>query len=194
MREQLFTLTRSQREELWRRYKQTEDRRVAERLHAILLLDEGRSAHDVSAILHLHPKTLKRWIHIFARSGIDALCTFNYVGNTPSLTPAHLQHLATWLDEHVRTTKEAIAWVQQQFGFDYTESGMLKLLKRLGYRYKKPAQVPSKADSDAQAAWLASYAQKGGRDGLRQGLFYRCSSLVAQCRACSWLDQAWNEG
>jgi hypothetical protein len=42
MREQLFTLTRSQRDDLWRRYKQTSDRRVAERLHAILLLDEIR--------------------------------------------------------------------------------------------------------------------------------------------------------
>lgn len=162
MHEKLFTLTRSQREELWRRYKQTDERRVAERVHAILLLDEGRSAHEVSAILHLHPKTLKRWIRIFAASGIDALCTLNYVGNLPSLTPTQLQHLTTWLDEQVRTTKEAIAFVQEQFGFDYTESGMLKLLKRLDYRYKKPTQVPAKAEPDAQAAWLASYAEKRG--------------------------------
>lgn len=162
MREKLFTLTRSQREELWRRYKQTDDRRVAERLHAILLLDEGRSARDVSAILHLHPKTLKRWIHTFATSGVDALCTFNYVGNTPSLTPAQLQQLTQWLDEGVRSTKQAIAFVHEHFTLEYTESGMLKLLKRLDYRYKKPAQIPSKADGEAQTAWLASYAEKRG--------------------------------
>ena len=162
MREQLFTLTRSQREDLWRRYKQTAERRVAERLHAMLLLDEGRSAHDVSAILHLHPKTLKRWIRIFASGGVEALTSFHYVGNTTSLTPAQLQQFSTWLDERVRSTKEAIAWIEEQFGFDYTESGMLKLLKRLGYRYKKPAQVPSKADRDAQAAWLTSYTEKRG--------------------------------
>jgi transposase len=162
MRERLFTLTRSQREELWRRYKQTEDRRVAERLHVILLLDEGRSATDVSAILHLHPKTLKRWIHTFASSGVDALCTFHFVGNTTSLDAAQLQQFTAWLDEQIRTTKEAIAWVEAQFGFDYTESGMLKLLKRLGYRYKKPVQVPSKADRDAQTAWLEDYTEKRG--------------------------------
>ena len=162
MREQLFTLTRSQREDLWRRYKQTAERRVAERLHAMILLDEGRSAHDVSAILHLHPKTLKRWIRIFASGGVAALTNFHYVGNTTSLTPAQLQQFSTWLDERVRSTKEAIAWIEEQFGFDYTESGMLKLLKRLGYRYKKPAQVPSKADRDAQAAWLTSYTEKRG--------------------------------
>jgi transposase len=162
MREHLFTLTRSQREDLWRRYKQTEDRRVAERLHAILLLAEGRSAQDVSATLHLHPKTLKRWIHTFATAGADALCTFHYVGNTTSLDAAQLQQFTAWLDERIRSTKEAIAWVEAQFGFDYTESGMLKLLKRLGYRYKKPVQVPSKADREAQAAWLEGYAEKRG--------------------------------
>jgi transposase len=162
MREKLFTLTRSQREDLWRRYKQTSDRRVAERLHAILLLDEGRSASAVSGILHLHRKTLKRWVGTFATSGVEALCAFHYVGNTTSLTDAQLQHFTIWLDERVRSTKEAIAWVEQQFGFDYTESGMLKLLKRLDYRYKKPAQVPSKADRDLQAAWLSSYVEKRG--------------------------------
>jgi transposase len=152
MREQLFTLTRSQRDDLWRRYKQTTERRVAERLHAIRLLDEGRSARDVSAILHLHPKTLKRWIRSFASGGVEALSSFHYVGNTTSLTDDQLQHFTTWLDEQVRSTKEAIAWVDEQFGLDYTESGMLKLLKRLGYRNKKPAQIPSKADRDAQVA------------------------------------------
>lgn len=170
MREKLFTLTRSQHEELWRRYKQTEDRRVAERIHAILLLDEGRSAHDVSAILHLHPKTLKRWICIFTASGIDGLCTFHYVGNTTSLSATQLQQLTAWLDEEVRSTKQVRAWVEHQFGFDYTESSMLKLLKRLDYRYKKPQQVPSKADVEAQAVWLASYAEKRYGNGCQEAI------------------------
>jgi|GraSoi_2013_20cm_1033751.scaffolds.fasta_scaffold13185_2 transposase len=163
MREKLFTLTRSQRDDLWRRYKQTTDRRIAERLHAILLLDEGRSAHEVSSILHLHPKTLKRWVKIFAATGVEGLTTFNYVGNTPWLTKPQIQQFSTWLDEHVRSTKEAIAWVEEQFGLDYTESGMLKLLKRLDYRYKQPAQIPSKADPEAQAMWLKRYTAKRGR-------------------------------
>ena len=163
MREKLFTLTRSQRDDLWRRYKHTTDRRVAERLHAILLLDEGRAAPDVSAILHLHPKTLKRWVKLFAASCVEGLSTFNYVGNTAWLTEPQIEQFSAWLDERVRSTKEAIAWVEQQFGLDYTESGMLKLLKRFDYRYKQPAQIPSKADPEAQAMWLTRYTAKRGR-------------------------------
>jgi transposase len=163
MREKLFTLTRSQRDDLWRRYKQTTDRRVAERLHAILLLDEGRSAPDVSAILHLHPKTLKRWVKLFAAHGVDGLSTFNYVGGDGWLTAEQVDQFTIWLDDGVRSTKEAIAWVEQQFDLQYSESGMLKLLKRLDYRYKQPSQIPCKADPDAQAMWLKRYSAKKGR-------------------------------
>ena len=162
MRDKLFTLTRSQRDDLWRRYKQTTERRVAERLHAILLLDEGRSAHDVSTILHLHPKTLKRWITIFATLGVEQLVTFNYTGNTSWMNDAQIQQFSAWLDAQVRSTKEAIAWAAEHFDMDYSESGMLKLLKRLDYRYKQPAQVPAKADGEAQTAWLKSYDEKRG--------------------------------
>ena len=113
MREKLFTLTRSQRDDLWRRYKHTTDRRVAERLHAILLLDEGRSAPDVSAILHLHPKTLKRWVKLFAASGVDGLCPFNYVGGDGWLTNDHQQQFMTWLDADVRSTAAEFRTVVQ---------------------------------------------------------------------------------
>ena len=58
---------------------------------------------------------------------------------------------------------KAIAWVEHQFDLQYSESGMLKLLKRLDYRYKQPAQIPSKADPDAQAMWLKRYSAKRGR-------------------------------
>ena len=162
MRDKLFTLTRSQREDLWRRYKHTSERRVAERLHAILLLDEGRSRSDVRTILHLHPKTLTRWIKIVAATGVAGLATFNYVGTTSWLSDAQIQQFSTWLDGQVRSTKEAIAGVETHFSMDYTESGMLKLLKRLNYRYTKPAHVPAKAEVMAQTAWLEDYVEKRG--------------------------------
>ncbi len=73
MREKQFTLSRTQREAMWRRFKQTDDRRVAERLHAILWLDDGQNAETVSRILHVHPKTLKRWVKAFASGGEAAL-------------------------------------------------------------------------------------------------------------------------
>src|SRR5690348_13694458 len=122
MRQKLFTLSRSQREDMWRRSKQADDRHVAERLHAILLLDSGENAEAVSRILHVHPKTLKRWVKAFASGGETALTGFNYVGGDGWLTDEQQQQFMTWLDSNVRSTAEAIAWVEQQFDLSYSDS------------------------------------------------------------------------
>jgi transposase len=162
MREKQFTLSRSQREEMWRRFKQTDERRVAERLHAILLLDAGQNAESVCTILHIHRNTLKRWVKSFVAGGEEALTTLNYVPAAGNLSDAHLKQLSTWLDAEVRSTAEAVAWVEEQFGVSYTDSGMAKLLKRLDYRFKQPDVVPSKADPEKQAAWVKTYSVKRG--------------------------------
>jgi transposase len=163
MREKLFTLSRTQRDARWRRFKQTDDHRVAERLHAILRLDSGQNAEALSRILHVHPKTLKRWVKAFASGGEAALTSFNSVGGDGWLTDQQQQQFTTWLDSDIRSTAEAISWVEEQFGLDYSDSGMRKLLKRLDYRYKQPAVLPSKAKPDVQAAWVDTYTAKRGR-------------------------------
>ena len=162
MRDKLFTLSHKQRDDLERRYKHTSERRISERIQAILLLDTGQSREQVARIVRVNPKTITRWVQIFVRYGIDTLCTLHSGGNEANLTLAEQQHLIVWLDAGVRSTKEAIAWVENTFHVSYTESGMCKLLQRLDYRSKKPAPVPASADPDAQQAWLAQYAEKKG--------------------------------
>lgn len=193
MREKLFTLSRTQRENMWRRFKQTDERRVAERLHAILLLDSGQNAEAVSSILHIHPKTLKRWIKAFATGGEEALTSFNYIGSEGWMSDEQLQQFTTWLDSDVRSTSEAIAWVEQQFELSYSDSGMRKLLKRLGYRYRQPSVLPAKADVEAQAAWVETYtAKKKGFEAPRQSLLSRCDASTPRRDTEPGLDQAWS--
>jgi transposase len=160
MREKLFTLSRTQSEDMWRRFKQTDDHRIAERLHAILLLDGGQNAESVSQILHIHPKTLKRWVKAFATGGEAALTAFQYVGCEGWLTEEQQQQFTAWLDTDIRSTAEAITWVEAQFGLSYSDRGMRKLLKRLDYRYKQPSVLPAKADPEVQAAWVQTYTVK----------------------------------
>ncbi len=162
MREKLFTLSRSQRDAMWRRFKQSDDRRIAERLHAILLLDAGQNASSVCAILQIHPNTLKRWVKAFVAGGEEALTTLQYIPAGGNLTPAQLTALGAWLDAEVRSTAEAIAWVEQQYDVTYSDSGMVKLLKRLDYRYRQPDVLPAKADPAVQAAWVDTYTEKRG--------------------------------
>jgi len=55
------------------------------------------------------------------------------------------------------TAKAVAYWVKETFGVSYTESGMTAVLRRLGYVYKKPRLVPSKADREAQTQFIETY-------------------------------------
>lgn len=134
MRKQLYPLTNSERESLERRYKQTDRRRISERIQAVLLLDAGHSRDQVAQIVHVNPKTISRWVDIFSRAGIDALCTLQYAGNRGALTPIQQEQLLDWLEAHERSLRQAITWVEQEFQVHYTESGMRKLLQRIEAR------------------------------------------------------------
>jgi transposase len=65
-----------------------------------------------------------------------------------------VHQFTTWLDADVRSTSEAIDWVEQQFELFYSDSDMRKLVGRLDYRFKQPSVLPAKADVEAQAAWV----------------------------------------
>lgn len=78
MREKQFKLSRKERDELERRYKQERDKRVAERIQCIILLHDGKNAKQVAEILMVSVKTIKRWVKIFVKYGIEELCKLNY--------------------------------------------------------------------------------------------------------------------
>ena len=67
------------------------------------------------------------------------------------------------------TASQVIAWVEQQWGITYELSGMHKLLKRLGFSYKKNRLVPSQADPELQRQfvhWLEGLRMRLGPDDL----------------------------
>lgn len=60
------------------------------------------------------------------------------------------------------TAAQVIVWVEKQWNIVYDLSGMHKLLKRLGFSYKKNRLVPSQADPELQrqfVQWLAGLHQ-----------------------------------
>lgn len=156
MREKQFELSRKQRAELERRYKQQRDRRVAERIQCIFLLHGGHNALRVAKMLMVSSKTIKRWIRIFVNFGIEGLCTLKYEnsGAVCGITDVQQNQLEKYLDEQIRCS------IEKEFGIKYTESGVLKLLKRMNYTYKKPAVVPSRADVKEQEAFVRLYEGK----------------------------------
>ena len=74
------------------------------------------------------------------------------------MTSAQETDLCAWLDERFcRSTVEIRAHIAAQYGVDYSHSGCIKLLSRLGYEYRKPKGLPRVASAEKQAEFIAMY-------------------------------------
>jgi len=69
--------------------------------------------------------------------------------------------LCTWLEvRFCRSTVEIRAHVAAEFGLEYSHSGCIKLLARLGFEYRKTKPLPRVASAQMQAAFIAFFRDK----------------------------------
>src|SRR5689334_19678379 len=129
------------------RFKTETNARFRERLHCLLLKDQGYTNTAIASILMVCPETITVWLDTFEQQGLEALCLMEVGGSACYLTDEEIQALITALDTHTfHSAKQVAAWVQEQFGVLYSERGMQELLKRLGYTRQKARLLPSQAD------------------------------------------------
>ena len=88
-----IVLTPEQRRQLERRRKGTLDRRVYQRLTAVLLIAEGKSRDEVAHLLGIGLSQLGEWLRLYRNKGVDALCTLHYKGDPGKLTPSQVERL-----------------------------------------------------------------------------------------------------
>jgi len=128
---------------------------VHRRMNVLLLLDDGWPARRVAEALYLDETTVSDHRRRYARRGRAGIEQLDYVGQEPALDDEQLRALSEYVDTTLpQTSKELAAWVEDQFGVTYTANAMTKLLKRLGFVYKKPKCVPAKADAEEQQRFV----------------------------------------
>src|ERR1044071_4664952 len=86
-------LSAEQRKEVERRRKESLDRRVYQRLTAVLAVASGKSREEVAELLGVSLSQLGEWLRVFRNEGLDALCTLQYKGDPGNLTPHQVQLL-----------------------------------------------------------------------------------------------------
>jgi transposase len=141
-------------------HKSTKDKRLADRIKAIISLHDGYSYEEIAHILLLDEITLRRYVKQFQDKGIDGLLECRYAGGASSLTPVQEHQLITFLDKNIqRTAKDIRQHILEAYSVKYSVIGVTKLLHRLGFSYKKPKIIPGKADMKKQQRFLAIYAK-----------------------------------
>jgi transposase len=194
-----IVLTAEQRGEMERRRKGTLDRRVYQRLTAVLAVAAGKSREEVADLLGVSLSQLGEWLRVYRNEGLDALCTLLYKGDPGKLTPHQVARLKAEVSTGCfRNADQIRHWLQETFAVDYSPSGVKDLLRRVGVSYHQVTGFLWKADPDKQKAFVKKYRRQKADAGRREaghtrryfvdachpvwglGLVFSCWLLVGQ--------------
>lgn len=131
---------------------------VARRANALLLLDDGWSCERAAEALYLDDDTVRGWHGRYVAAGTASLSEFGWKGGATRLSADEEAQLASALSARLHiSTGEIMAFVEKAFDARFSKAGIIKLLHRLGFEYRKPKGLPAKACEAAQEAFIRHY-------------------------------------
>ena len=153
-------LRKKERNELRELQRLAKDARTLKKTAVILGLDLGLSYSTLSLQLSLDEVTIRRYEKRYLSEGLYGYLSNNYIGYEGKLDHSQLCELINELSSKIYlSSHEVCAWIKEKFGVTYHSQGVVHLLHRLDFVYKKPRLVPSKANADKQEEFLESFSQ-----------------------------------
>ena len=120
----------------------------------ILMFANGRTPKSISEDLGIALSSLYRYVGLYKEDGLDGLLGDSYKGYWGRLDSFQISTLRNELKENLYTDAKSVAnWIQRTFGIVYTPQGVVDLLNRIGFTYKKTTEVPCEADAAKQEAF-----------------------------------------
>jgi len=151
----MIFLSDAERAQLRAQHKQERDRRICDRIKAVLLYDKDWSIAAIAEALLLSEDAIREHINEYRES--KKLKPANG-GSIEKLSIEQSEQLKQHLQRHTYLyVKDIIAYVQSRWSITYSVPGMRNWLKRHNFSYKKPALVPGKANEQQQREWLTEY-------------------------------------
>jgi transposase len=138
--------------------------RVATRIHAVLLNNDGNTSGEVAKILNVSYSGVSEWLKIFADQGVDGLLEGQRSGRPSFLSEVQKILLCDIIDSG------PIAWgyvsglwtsiriaevIEWEFGIQYHPGHVRKLLADFGFSVQGPKRVLARADKEKQAKWIS---------------------------------------
>ena len=148
-------LTKLERSNLEKHHRIENERKLADRIKTILLLDSGWTYSQIAKILLLDDQSIRNYEKRFLVNGIQELLTNGHKGGFSKLSPEQENELIDHVKIHCyHNSKALINYVSDNYYINYSHSGMVDLLHRLGFTYKKPKIISGKADAEKQLEYL----------------------------------------
>ena len=144
-------LTRLERKQLLSELHLERNRKYADRIRIILLLDKGEPISQIAEYFFLTENSVRNYKDRYKEDGLEGLLIDNHTGRCSYLSLEEQSKLVVELESKVYLkTSAVIFYVKREFAVIYTVGGMTTLLHKLGFSYKKPKGVPGKANLEEQ--------------------------------------------
>jgi transposase len=137
--------------------RQTRHKKEHVRLSVLIMLDEGFSHEMIALCLGIHGDSVGNWKQKYesVSRNLDRYLADNYVAFQGYLSEEQLTRLDAHLQAQLHLCSRQIGdYLFEQYGLDYSDSGVTAILHRLDFVYKKVKPVPGKADEKAQQAFV----------------------------------------
>jgi transposase len=187
-----LTLEPEVRQEIERRRRKTHDKRIAQRLSAVLWVADGRAQHEVADLLGVTERQVRKWLRTYRTGGLDALCTLHHRGDPGKLRPAQVERLkAEIATGRFLTAQQICDWIDETFHVHYTPRGVRDLLHRIGVSYHKATGFFWKANPVKQEEFIHTYEQQkkeAGGPKIRRYFVDACHPVWGvEMLYCCWL-------
>ena len=156
-----LVLTESQLRLLKELQRNTSDRTTYQKLTTLLMLHKQYPTWEIADTLGIDASTVNRHYHQYGQSrDFDQYLQSHYKPYQGKLNEQQLQAVKAYVNEHLCSSSLVVqAYIGQQYGVSYTQEGVIALLHRLEFSYKKTKLIPAKADLVKQERFVEEFGQ-----------------------------------
>lgn len=148
-------LEEEERKALEAQHRQERNKRIADRLKAVLLHDRGWTDTQIAEALFISRTAVSTHIKEYLS---NKKLKPSGGGSQPKLSRTQEGELEAHLAEHTYLfVKDIVAYVEKTYGVKYSVPGMRNWLQRKGFSHHKPAPRPGKVDVKAQEEFVSLY-------------------------------------
>jgi transposase len=156
------------------------------RRQALRLLNEGRSLHEVAALIHCAASSVMRWREAWKRGGEEALKVRSSPGRPRKLQPSQRRRLVRLLRKGARahgystdlwTTARIAEVIKRHFAVKYHRDHIGRLMHSLGWTHdqsrrcgvgpdeksKSEKHIQSPRTGNVQQGWMPASSPAGNR-------------------------------
>lgn len=158
--------------------RRSEDARYDHRLHAVLLVAQGKSCLEVAQLLGDAVHSVTNWVHRFEERGFAGLQEGRRQGRPARLSSTQVERVGRVLRQSPRSVgmegvlwdgKTLSEWIKREWGIDLKTRQCQRLFRQLDFRLRKPAPViaPNDPAKQADLARRKTAHKKTPRSGRR---------------------------